>query len=81
MPSLATNVAAAAAIAALSTAAGVSADPTPHDLAVAACAALNTSAKLDIMHGFGKIDGYSRNSGCGDLCGRATFRWDNGEHL
>ena len=26
----------------------------------------------------GKIDGYSRNSGCNGECGRATFRWDNG---
>jgi hypothetical protein len=56
-------------------------DPSPHDQAVAACASLNTTAKLGIMHGFGEIDGYSRNSGCGGLCGRATFRWDNGGWL
>lgn len=30
------------------------------------------------MGGFGKINGYSRNSGCANECGRATFRWDNG---
>ena len=44
----------------------------------AACAALNFSAKVELMHGFGLINGYSRNSGCGDYCGRKTFRWDNG---
>ena len=27
-----------------------------------------------MMHGFGRIDGYSRNSGCGNECGRRTFR-------
>ena len=46
--------------------------------AKAACAALNFTAKVGLMHGFGKIAGYSRNSGCGDYCGRQTFRWDNG---
>ena len=50
---------------------------TPSD-ARAACAALNFSAKVELMHGFGEIDGYSRNSGCGGYCGRRTFRWDNG---
>ena len=30
------------------------------------------------MRGFGPIAGYSRNSGCAGVCGRATFRWDNG---
>ena len=39
---------------------------------------LNFSSKIDLMHGFGKIDGYSRNSGCAYVCGRKTFRWDNG---
>lgn len=43
-----------------------------------ACAALNFSLKVELMHGFGKIDGYSRNSGCGYECGRKTYRWDNG---
>ena len=46
--------------------------------AKAACAALNLTMKVELMHGFGKIDGYSRNSGCGYYCGRKTFRWDNG---
>lgn len=43
-----------------------------------ACKQLNFSQKVGMMHGYGEIDGYSRNSGCGGLCGRATFRWDNG---
>ena len=51
--------------------------PLPPD-AQTACAALNFSAKVELMHGFGLIDGYSRNSGCGYYCGRKTFRWDNG---
>ena len=46
--------------------------------AKAACAALNFSSKVELMHGFGEIAGYSRNSGCGYYCGRKTFRWDNG---
>ena len=46
--------------------------------AAAACAALNLTAQLEIMRGFGPIAGYSRNSGCAGVCGRATFRWDNG---
>jgi beta-glucosidase len=46
--------------------------------AKAACASLNFSMKVELMHGFGEIDGYSRNSGCGYFCGRKTFRWDNG---
>ena len=50
---------------------------TPPD-AKAACAVLNFSQKVDLMHGFGEIAGYSRNSGCGGFCGRQTFRWDNG---
>jgi hypothetical protein len=51
---------------------------SPHELAVAECAKLNFTEKAGMMHGFGKIDGYSRNSGCGHQCGRKTFRWDNG---
>jgi beta-glucosidase len=43
-----------------------------------ACSQLNFSLKAGMMRGYGLIDGYSRNSGCGNLCGRATFRWDNG---
>jgi len=46
--------------------------------AASACAALNLTQKLSMMRGFGPIAGYSRNSGCADTCGRATFRWDNG---
>jgi hypothetical protein len=45
--------------------------------AAAACATLNLTMQLSLMRGFGQIDGYSRNSGCGDVCGRHTFRWDN----
>ena len=30
------------------------------------------------MRGYGPIAGYSRNSGCAGICGRQTFRWDNG---
>jgi len=39
---------------------------------------MNTSMMIEVMHGFGKIGDYSRNSGCGYECGRKTFRWDNG---
>jgi beta-glucosidase len=46
--------------------------------AIEACKAMNFSVKASLMRGFGEIDGYSRNSGCGGICGRATFRWDNG---
>ena len=46
--------------------------------AAAACAALNLTEQLTLMRGFGQIDGYSRNSGCAGVCGRATVRWDNG---
>ena len=70
------HLATAAALA--TTGAGASSPQSPHDQAVVACASLNTTAKLGILHGFGKIDGYSRNSGCGGVCGRDTFRWDNG---
>ncbi len=55
---------------------GASADPSSD--AKAACAKLNTSMQLGMMHGYGEIDGYSRNSGCANVCGRATLRWDNG---
>ena len=67
-------------IASLSTAAlppDAKAAALPPD-AKAACAALNFSSKVELMHGFGEIAGYSRNSGCGYYCGRKTFRWDNG---
>eukprot|EP01051_Picozoa_sp_SAG22_P024378 SAG22_NODE_6733_length_818_cov_1.136300_1_plen_186_part_00 len=50
----------------------------PHPDAVSACQSFNTSMKIEIMHGVGKIGDYSRNSGCGYECGRKTFRWDNG---
>ena len=61
--------------------------------AEAACAAMNLTAKLGMMRGYGTVEaysGYSRNSGCGGVCGRpsstnaagdvtaGTFRWDNG---
>ena len=61
--------------------------------AEAACAAMNLTAKLGMMRGYGTVkaySGYSRNSGCGGVCGRpsstnaagdvtaGTFRWDNG---
>jgi len=46
--------------------------------AAAACAALNLTEQLTLMRGFGRIAGYSRNSGCAGVCGRETFRWDNG---
>ena len=66
--------------------------PTPppahsYPSAEAACAAFTTTTKIMLMHGFGwgqnkdgvkGIDGYTRNSGCGNACGRAYFRWDNG---
>ena len=57
----------------------------PYPNALAACDALssNTSALITFMHGFGwtnpdGIKGYSRNSGCGGVCGNEFFRWDNG---
>ena len=49
-----------------------------HSDAIEACASLTRTQKLGMMRGYGEIDGYTRNSGCGDLCGRKTFRWDNG---
>jgi beta-glucosidase-like glycosyl hydrolase len=33
---------------------------------------------MSMMRGYGSINGYSRNSGCAGVCGRETFRWDNG---
>ena len=40
-----------------------------HDEAVASCAGLNFTEKAGMMRGYGEIDGYSRNSGCGRACG------------
>jgi beta-glucosidase len=50
----------------------------PASEAAAACAALNLTEQISMMRGYGQIAGYSRNSGCANVCGRATFRWDNG---
>lgn len=50
----------------------VSADPASE--AAAECAKLNLTQQLSMMRGYGPIAGYSRNSGCADVCGRATFR-------
>jgi hypothetical protein len=50
----------------------------PSSDAAAACSSLNITRQLELMRGFGPIAGYSRNSGCADVCGRFTFRWDNG---
>ena len=57
----------------------VAADPSGD--AAAACAALNLTQQLELMRGFGSIAGYSRNSGCAGVCGRNTFRWDNGPQV
>ena len=46
--------------------------------ASATCSGLNITEKLSMMRGYGPIAGYSRNSGCAGVCGRTTFRWDNG---
>ena len=46
--------------------------------AAAACAGLNITEQISLMFGVGPIAGYSRNSGCAGVCGRRTFRWDNG---
>ena len=46
--------------------------------AAAACAQLNLTMQLTLMRGYGEIAGYSRNSGCAGVCGRNTYRWDNG---
>jgi beta-glucosidase len=46
--------------------------------AAAACAQLNLTEQLTLMRGYGEIAGYSRNSGCANVCGRQTYRWDNG---
>lgn len=35
--------------------------PPPQPTAAAACASFNLSTKVELMHGFGRIDGYSRN--------------------
>ena len=62
----------------LALASAVPSDPSDP---VAVCKGLNISEKLTMMHGHGnnvRIDGYTRNSGCGGVCGRAYFRWDNG---
>jgi hypothetical protein len=71
----------------------LAASQSPNEQALAACAAMNLTAKLGMMRGYGTVgDGpnYSRNSGCGGVCGRpsstnkegdvtaGTFRWDNG---
>eukprot|EP01052_Picozoa_sp_SAG31_P031038 SAG31_NODE_3247_length_4493_cov_3.475876_5_plen_106_part_00 len=68
-------------------------DPSADAQARAACASMNMTAKLGMMRGYGTVkayEGYSRNSGCGGVCGRpastnsagditaGTFRWDNG---
>ena len=50
----------------------------PASDAAAACAGLNLTEQISMMRGFGPIDGYSRNSGCAGVCGRETFRYDNG---
>lgn len=62
----------------------------PDAMAAAACGAMNMTAKLGMMRGYGTVkaySGYSRNSGCGGVCGRpsstnkagdrtaGTFRW------
>lgn len=62
--------------AALATLAVASRDPSGD--AAAACATLNLTEQLTLMRGYGPIAGYSRNSGCAGICGRQTFRWDNG---
>jgi hypothetical protein len=66
---------------------------TPAEQARAACSSMNFTAKVGMMRGYGTVKaypGYSRNSGCGGVCGRpqstgiggdvtaGTFRWDNG---
>ena len=50
----------------------------PASDAAAACSKLNLTEQISMMRGYGEIAGYSRNSGCANVCGRATFRWDNG---
>jgi len=64
------------AFALLVAAARASRDPSAD--AAAACAQLSLSEQLGMMRGYGPIAGYSRNSGCAGVCGRATYRWDNG---
>ena len=48
------------------------------DAAVQVCAKLNLNQKVGMIGGLGEIDGYTRNTGCGGICGRRSFRWDNG---
>jgi len=48
------------------------------DEAISTCKTLSFDDKVGMMRGYGEIDGYSRNSGCGEQCHRKTFRWDNG---
>ena len=50
----------------------------PASDAVAACASLSLAQQLSLMSGVGPLAGYSRNSPCAGVCGRTTFRWDNG---
>ena len=64
------------ALCALAAAAAVVADPASD--AAAACASLSLKDQLTLMRGYGPIAGYSRNSGCAGVCGRQTYRWDNG---
>ena len=52
----------AAALASFASAASASAAA---DDAREACNTISLDDKLDMMHGFGPIAGYSRNSGCG----------------
>ena len=71
----------------------VAAQGDPDAQAAKTCAVMNMTAKLGMMRGYGTVEaysGYSRNSGCGGVCGRpssknsdgdvtaGTFRWDNG---
>lgn len=46
--------------------------------AVAACASLSLAQQLSLMAGVGPLAGYSRNCPCAGICGRTTFRYDNG---
>ena len=46
--------------------------------ATAACAGLSLAQKISLQSGVGPLAGYSRNSPCAGVCGRTTFRWDNG---
>jgi len=57
---------------------GAASRADPSGDAAAACAGLNLTQQISLMFGVGQIDGYSRNSGCAGVCGRRTYRWDNG---